>query len=305
MPAFSRFSRYFEEVAKRGSIRSAAEILRIAPSAIDRQIILAEKELGVALFDRLPQGLRLTAAGEHLVYNLRRWRREYDAVKAEIDGIQGLQSGRITLAVAEAMGNELMATLVGTFHEKYPKIVISIHVVGAGGVREMVMSGHADLGLTYMPTAYRVMRVEHTIALTPGIAVLPDHPLAGKSSLRLRDCHELPVIMPEDGLRIRTCMDAALAATGVTLHPVATCNNFNLMKALVMQRVGVAVLTCAEVLSERRAGTLVFLPFADTEIAKLSLSLVTPSHPSSAALKMARGIVSAMEEMAETGLSKK
>jgi hypothetical protein len=77
------------------------------------------------------------------------------------------------------------------------------------------------------------------------------------------------------------------------------------MKALVMRKVGVAVLTCAEVLSERRAGTLAFLPFADTEIAKLSLSLVTPSHPSSAALKLSREIVSAMEEMGERDISKK
>ncbi|MGO4833045.1 LysR family transcriptional regulator, partial [Rhizobiaceae sp. 2RAB30] len=46
MPVFSRFARYVEEVAKRGSIRSAAEWLNIAPSAIDRQILLAEEEFG-------------------------------------------------------------------------------------------------------------------------------------------------------------------------------------------------------------------------------------------------------------------
>lgn len=304
MPVFSRFSRYFEEVARRGSIRSAAEWLRIAPSAVDRQIILAEKELGVALFDRLPQGLRLTAAGEHLVYNLRRWKREFDAVQNEIDGIQGLQSGRITLAVAEAMGNELLATLLGDFHAKFPGIMISVHVVGAGGVREMVMSGHADIGLTYMPTAYRVMRVEHSIALNPGIACPPDHPLAERSSLRLRDCRELPVILPEEGLRIRNSIDAALAATGLSLTPVASCNNFGLMKSMVLRGIGVAILTGAEVLTEVRSRSLVFLPLVDAEIAKLSLSLVTPSHPSSAALKLSREIVSAMEDMDAIGQPK-
>lgn len=305
MPVFSRFTRYFEEVARRGSIRSAAERLHIAPSAIDRQILLAEKELGVALFDRLPQGLKLTAAGEHLVYNLRRWEREFNSVQGEIDGIQGLQSGRITLAMAEAMGNELMATLLRDFHDKYPGIMISIHLVGAGGVREMVMSGHADIGLTYMPTAYRVMRVEHSIALTPGIVCLPDSKCAKQGTMRLRDCRDLPMILPEEGLRIRNSIDAALAATGISLSPVASCNSFNLMKTLVFSGIGMAVLTGAEVLSEVKAGKLVFLPLADPEISKLSLSLVTPSHPSSAVLKLAGGIVSAMEEMGKIDLPKK
>jgi DNA-binding transcriptional LysR family regulator len=163
----------------------------------------------------------------------------------------------------------------------------------------MVLSGQADIGLTYLPTAYRVMRVEYTIALTPGLAMLPDHPLAKQRSVRLRDCRDLPVILPEEGLRIRTNLDAALAATGLTLTPAASSNNFALMKSMIFQKIGLAVLTRAEVLSEMRAGTLAFVPLADAEISKLSLSLVTPTHPSSAAVKLSREIVSAMEEMAE------
>ncbi|MEO4001866.1 LysR family transcriptional regulator [Mesorhizobium sp. CAU 1732] len=287
-----------DAVAKRGSIRSAAEWLRIAPSAVDRQILLAEKELGVALFDRVPQGLRLTSAGEHLVYSLRRWQREFDTLRVEIDNIQGLQSGKITLAVAEAMGNDLMAALLQEFHQLYPKVTITIHVVGAGGVREMVLSGHADLGLTYMPTAYRVMRVEHSIALTPGLVVLATHELASRSEIRLRDCRELPLILPDETLRIRGSLDAALAANGVTLQAIATSNNFGLMKAMVASGLGAAVLTRAEVLSEIRSGVMRFIPFSDSELVKLSLSLVTPSHPSSATLKLSRAIVVAMDEMA-------
>lgn len=287
-----------EEVAKRGSIRSAAEWLRIAPSAIDRQIILAEKELGIALFDRVPQGLRLTSAGEHLVYNLRRWQREFETVCEEINNIQGLQSGKITLAIAEAMGNELLAALLQDFSQAYPRVVISIHVVGAGGVREMVINGHADLGLTYMPTAYRVMRVEHKIALTPGLVMLPNHPLASRESVRLRECRDLPLILPDEGLRIRTSLNAALAANGVSLQAVATSNNFGLIKLLIASGLGVGILTRAEVLHEIRTGTMCFVPLSDPQLAKLTLSLVTPSHPSSAAMKLSRSIIAAMEEMA-------
>ncbi|MGN6772391.1 MAG: LysR family transcriptional regulator [Rhizobiaceae bacterium] len=299
MPVFSRFARYVEEVARRGSIRSAAEWLNIAPSAIDRQIILAEQELGVPLFDRLPQGLRLTPAGEHMVYNLRRWKREFDDVCSQIDDIQGLQRGKITLAVAEAIVGDMLVGLLADFHQQYPGVVVTIQVVGGGGVREMVLNGYADIGLTFMPTAYRVIRVEHSVALAPGIAMLPDHALAERKSIRLRECRELPMILPNEELLIRNALDAALAATGVTLNAIAVSNNFALMKEMVFQRLGVAVLTRAEILSEIRKRKLAFVPFSDPEVAKSSFSLVTPSHPSSAASRLARAIVAAMDEMSD------
>lgn len=299
MPVFSRFARYVEEVAKRGSIRSAAEWLNIAPSAIDRQILLAEEELGIPLFDRLPQGLRLTPAGEHLIYNLRRWKREFDGVRSEIDDIQGLQGGKITLAMAEAVAGDLMAGMLAEFHAQHPRVLVSLHVVGAGGVREMVMGGTADIGLTFMPTAYRVMRVEHSVELAPGLAMLPDHPLASRRAVRMRDCRDLPIIMPEEGLLIRNSIDAALSATGVTFNPVAGSNNFAMMKAMIFSGIGIGLLTRAEILGEIRTDRLAFVPFSDPEISRSTLSLVTSSQPSTAAAKLARIIVASMDEMAD------
>lgn len=70
---FARFTRYFDEVARHGSIRKAAEELSVSASAIDRQLLQAEEAFGVALFERLPRGVRLTAAGEILIYGVRRW----------------------------------------------------------------------------------------------------------------------------------------------------------------------------------------------------------------------------------------
>src|SRR5260370_1159461 len=55
--------RYFDQVARLGSIRRAAESLNVASSAVNRQIIKLEEETGTALFERLRTGVRLTAAG--------------------------------------------------------------------------------------------------------------------------------------------------------------------------------------------------------------------------------------------------
>src|SRR5437867_2688894 len=51
--------KYFLEVARSGSIRKAAQRLFVASSAVNRQILQLEEELGAELFDRLPTGMRL------------------------------------------------------------------------------------------------------------------------------------------------------------------------------------------------------------------------------------------------------
>ena len=55
---------YFDMVRRCQSIREAARRLNVASSAVNRQILKLEGEIGSPLFERLPAGLRLTAAGE-------------------------------------------------------------------------------------------------------------------------------------------------------------------------------------------------------------------------------------------------
>ena len=59
--------KYFVEVARCGSVRKASEQLFVAASAVNRQILNLEEELGVELFDRVPNGLRLNADRKSVV----------------------------------------------------------------------------------------------------------------------------------------------------------------------------------------------------------------------------------------------
>jgi LysR family nitrogen assimilation transcriptional regulator len=59
--------RYFIQAAKRQNFRRAAEDLRVAQSALTRQVQYLEHELGFLLFDRVKRGVRLTAAGQRLL----------------------------------------------------------------------------------------------------------------------------------------------------------------------------------------------------------------------------------------------
>ncbi|HZV08987.1 MAG TPA: LysR family transcriptional regulator, partial [Novosphingobium sp.] len=164
---FSRFALYFDEVVRAGSIRRASERLRISPSAIDRHMLLMEEELGVRLFERMPQGLRLTAAGEVLITYIRRWRREWGHAVAQIDDLLGLRRGEVTVAMAEGAA-DFVARAIAPFRDQYPGIDLNFVTAGASVVGEKVLEGQAEIGLTFNAPEGQAFRVERTMVYQLG-----------------------------------------------------------------------------------------------------------------------------------------
>jgi hypothetical protein len=65
--------------------------------------------------------------------------------------------------------------------------------------------------------------------------VAPDHPLAGRATLRLRDCIAYPVALPDTSLAARALIDAALARASFTLEPAFVSNSVELTKTYARQ----------------------------------------------------------------------
>ena len=99
----SRVLRYFDEVVRRGSIRKAAEHLHVAPTAVNRQILDLEAELGAPLFDRISNRLRLTPLGEMVLSHVRQTLREHEALRERIEEFKGARRGHITIAATAGL----------------------------------------------------------------------------------------------------------------------------------------------------------------------------------------------------------
>src|SRR5215471_8007265 len=89
--------RYFSETAHARSIRAASERLHVSPSAISRQIAKLEHELRAPIFDRRPQGMVLTPAGEMLLARVEGMMREFARVKSHVAALQNLQAGTVDI----------------------------------------------------------------------------------------------------------------------------------------------------------------------------------------------------------------
>ena len=95
--------RYIDAVARAGSIRKAAERLAITSTALNRRILALEDELGVQVFERLPNGVRLSAAGELLIHHVRNQLADMERVKSQIADLRGERRGHVSIACSQAL----------------------------------------------------------------------------------------------------------------------------------------------------------------------------------------------------------
>lgn len=299
----SRAALYFDEVARLGSIRKAAERLRIAASAIDRQLIQLEFHLGAPLFERTPQGMRLTAAGELLVAVIRRTRRDVDRVRSHIDDLQGLRRGRVTIATVEG-ATAFLGRILGAFRQSYPAIQFRMVQVTAQRVVDLVVADECDFGLTINPKLNQNIRVEGTVAYRIGMVVPRTHRLARLGEINLKDCADLPLIVPDEALSLRAVIEQVWTKHfGDLPFDVVEASSIAAMKSLVKAGVGVAFLTALDVMNDDEAGELVYVPLEDEKIPLSVLALVTRSARSLSvpASLLVNSVASAMSE--EKGLS--
>ncbi len=110
---------YFEAVARLGSVRKAASELFVVPSAVSHQISALEAELGLPLFSRLPWGVKLTSAGETLLYHMRRSAAEVERGRSFLQGLTGLKHGFTSLATVEGVAVGPVADVLDKFRKKW------------------------------------------------------------------------------------------------------------------------------------------------------------------------------------------
>src|ERR1700732_4111293 len=115
-----------KEVAYRGSISPTAEALSYTQSAISQQIAALEAETGMALLERHPRGVSLTAAGQTLVGHAEGILARLDGAAAAVAAIAGLRGGRLRMASFPTAGATLMPLAIASFRASYPGVELTL-----------------------------------------------------------------------------------------------------------------------------------------------------------------------------------
>lgn len=115
----------FLAISRQGTIRKAAKELSVSHSTIARRLDALEERLGARLFDKLPTGYALNAAGERVVAHAASVEREIHSLERSISGHDGRLAGPIQLTIVPPMASILMPILLD-FRAVYPQIEIEV-----------------------------------------------------------------------------------------------------------------------------------------------------------------------------------
>ena len=175
-----RHLRYFIAVAEAKGVTRAAERLGLQQPPLSQQIKDLEKELGFALFRRLPRGVELTAGGEAFYQDaveiLGRVERAATRASRTAQGLVGALTVSLT---SSALTHPFTPGVLAAFHESYPGVEVGVREGNAAEVTDAVAARKADVGIIRAPVLHPADLVFEPLLREEMLAAIPSsHPLA-------------------------------------------------------------------------------------------------------------------------------
>ena len=119
---------FFLELARTGSLSRAARRLGVDRNTVARRVAALEAELGMALFERGPQGWLRTSAGDDLAALASRVEEDVLALTRHADARDPAVAGTVRLTTAAHVAARLLAPAVGALRARHPSLVLEIAV---------------------------------------------------------------------------------------------------------------------------------------------------------------------------------
>ncbi len=289
-------------VSETGSVTKAARLLRVVQPAVSRYIRALEDEVGVSLFERNPQGMTLTPAGEILVERARRALLELERARAEIRPDRQHVRGIVTLGLLESAAELLAGPLLESVGRQHPGIELRVLSAFSGHLQQWLLDGVADMSLLYdlaSPPSISttpVLRESLWAVAPPGTVVADDGAVPWGSLGQQR------LVLPVEGHGLRTLIDQALHTAGV--EPTITCqtNSMLVQKKLVATTDVWSVLPAASIAEDVATGRLAGGRLTGPEVSRtIVLALQRGIRVSPAVEVVAVEVVRVMRRLVESG----
>jgi DNA-binding transcriptional LysR family regulator len=231
--------RAFHLVGKHGNLRLAALRLNQTIPAISAKLRLLEKDLGVDLFERLPNRLILTPAGASFL-------QEVDAVFERAQRALATLTPRDTLKgrLSLSMGSDhswSFAPRISNFLRRYPEVELSLYIYKAAEALLALNRGELDLSVGIFPSVPKSLERETMVETTLSLVCLNGHPLLRTHAPSLGDVARHRLIVLPRHAESRKLVDLAMAKAAVRPKSVIEVANCRTAKTFAENGVGVAI----------------------------------------------------------------
>jgi DNA-binding transcriptional LysR family regulator len=271
--------RYLDAVARHRSFTQAALDLHIAQSALSQQVSRLERELGVELLRRTTRRVEVTEAGELVLKRAQRALAEADAVRADLDALQGLVRGTLRLGGGwVSRGPVHPAALIADFARAHPGVAVTVREDVAFTLLDQLREGGLDLVMGLVD-ADALEGVEGVRLIDEELVVVAplDHPLARAKRVPVRRLAGEPLVIYSTGSALREAL-LALVPDG---RIVAEANELEAVREFTARGLGVTLMPRSIVASH--ADRLAIRPLSPRQALPFSLLWRAGERPTPAA----------------------
>jgi DNA-binding transcriptional LysR family regulator len=245
-----------QAIAETGSFTACGRKLHVSQSAISRQILLLEEELGEPLFLRVGRQVRMTAAAESLVQlGQRVFLDVRETVGAITDRTRELR-GTLRLSGGMTVCLYVFPPLLKHLRRVHPHLDVRLTVTLAGRSVQEIRGGRVDAGLLTLPVEETDLVTVPALREELLLIASPTHHLAKRRKVQARDLAGLPFVLFEVGSATRKVIDNFFASQSIEPTIVMDTENVEIIKAMVKTGLGIGIVPYQAVAREVKAGQL-------------------------------------------------
>ena len=195
----------FSAVARNLSYTKAADELHLTQPAVSMQIRQLEQQAGLALTEQLGRQVHLTEAGEEVFRYARSILQQVDEMDDVLDKLKGFAGGRLRIA-AISSANYFAPRLLGTFHERFPDVNVSIETTNQAAVVKLVTENEVDMAIMGEPPDEA--HIEALVFMDNPLIIVapPSHRLAARKRIALKELEKEVFLTREPGSGTRGAM---------------------------------------------------------------------------------------------------
>ena len=229
-------------IAETGSFTAAGEKLHVSQSAISRQILILEDELGEPVFHRIGRRIRITAAGESLLQLSHRVFRDLqDTVSAISDTREALR-GSIGLVGGMTVCLYVFPRLLAEVRRIHPSLDMRVTVGSTQRSIEMLRTGGGDLGLLTLPIEASDLVSVPLLQEELLLVTYPSHPLAAQKKIVPADLDKQPFVLFETGSITRRIVEEFFGRERISPPVIMETENVEIIKAMVRSGLGISII---------------------------------------------------------------
>ena len=232
----------FTSVARHLSFTQAAKELHLSQPAVSMQVKQMEEQVGLPLFEQMGKQTYLTGVGIEMFHYSRAIGQLLTEAEEVINEIKGAHRGRITISVAST-ANNFVPTLLGTFHESFPDITVSLDVTNRETLLEQLEQNEVDLVVMGQPP--KEMDLEAGAFMENPLVVIapPDHPLAGEKNIPMSRMEDEIFLTRERGSGTRGAIERFFEQHDVRLSTGMEIASNEAIKQSVQAGLGLGLLS--------------------------------------------------------------